>query len=427
MTSGLLDGSEKFDEFGLLNRRALQLLVGAGIAMLSGFSVFFPLLLGVFIKPIANEFGWSRGSTALLITLSFAGMTIAAPLLPTLIARLGPRGALVFGYCVLVTGLVLFGVLPGILPLYCLVAFVAGLGSTITTPGGLILIITNAFDRRLGVALGSAMTGLGLGALFMPIIAEKIMGVAGWRTTYLALAGIAAALGVIATTTIFTVIEPRVRMQTDIREGREQISFGAILMFWRFWIIGGALFATTLAATGAAGHMPAALGDRGLSSQDAALGAGLIGLGILVGRLGAAVLMDFVFAPLVVLACFMLGAVGFLLVINAPADAKYLLLGGASLIGLVTGSDGDIGPILSRRYFGPEAFERVFGLLFAIWGLGAMIGPWLAGLSYDATGSYRLFMTVAAILSAASGATMLLLGRYQFAPASAGAAATASH
>ncbi len=409
------------DENGLFNRRAVQLLVGSAVGMLGGFVVFFPLLLGVFIKPIEEDMGWSRAQTSLLITMSYLGMTIAAPFLSIIIRRFGPRRALIIGYGVLILCLASFAVLPGSLPLYGVTCLVAGLGATITTPGGLILIVSNSFDRRLGLALGCAMTGLGIGAFSLPILAERLIDMIGWRSTYLVMAGMVGVLAVVSLSLIFNVIDPHGRADEASGETvsvSKEMAFSEILSSWRFWIIGSALLATTLAASGAAGHIPAALAERGLSAQEAALGAGLIGIGIFLGRLGAAILMDVFYAPLVVLGCFMLGAVGFQAAVHVSVEMKVVLLIGVVMIGLVTGSDGDIGPILSRRYFGPDAFKRVFGILFALWGLGAIIGPWLAGLSRDATGGYDQFFNIASVLCLMSGIVIMFLGKYRYAPKS---------
>lgn len=252
----------------------------------------------------------------------------------------------------------------------------------------------------------------------MPFVAERAMDLVGWRGTYLGLAGLTIVLGAISMFMMFAVINPGVTKyaRSPEHEGTTELTFSDILLSWHFWIIGFALLATTTAATGAMAHIPAALTDRGMSSEEAAVAVGFIGIGIFVGRLGAAILMDLIFAPLVVLVCFLLGAVGVQLLLGASIETKWLLFAGVVMIGLVTGTDGDIGPILSRRYFGPEAFTKVFGLLFGLWGLGAIVGPLLAGISYDATGDYVEVLNIATGLCIASGLAVMCLGKYRFAP-----------
>lgn len=407
------------DENGLFNWRAIQLLIGAAIGMLGGFVILFPFLLGVFLKPIGQDFEWSRAETSLLLTMSYLGMTVSAPFLAILLERFGPRQTMIVGYAILVFCLVLFAVLPGNLVFYGLTCLLAGLGASITTPGGLMLITAGSFDKKLGLALGCAMAGLGLGAAFMPIVAERAMDWVGWRGAYLCLAGLTVVLGSISMLLIFSVISPLATKRPKTLENQvtTELTYFDIITSWRFWIIGFALLATTIAATGSMAHIPAALTDRGMSPQEAAVAVGFIGLGIFVGRLGAAILMDLMFAPLVVLVCFLVGAVGFQLLLGASIEMEWLLFAGVVLIGLVTGTDGDVGPILSRRYFGPEAFTKVFGLLFGLWGLGAITGPLLAGLSYDITGDYVLVFNIATVLCIVSGLIVMCLGKYRFAPA----------
>ena len=59
--------------------------------------------------------------------------------------------------------------------------------SAIQTPIGYAKAIAAWFDRRRGLALGIAMSGVGLGGFVMPQLAEALIERVGWRGAYASL------------------------------------------------------------------------------------------------------------------------------------------------------------------------------------------------------------------------------------------------
>jgi MFS family permease len=49
-------------------------------------------------------------------------------------------------------------------------------------------------------------------------------------------------------------------------------------------------------------------------------------------------------------------------------------------------------PYLASRYFGMRSYGRLFGIATIAYAVGAGLGPWLAGRTFDLTHSYRLFL-----------------------------------
>jgi cyanate permease len=65
------------------------------------------------------------------------------------------------------------------------------------------------------------------------------------------------------------------------------------------------------------------------------------------------------------------------------------------------------------RYFGLRAFGEIYGYAFAAFGLGAVAGPLLMGMSFDATGSYRLALGVFVATTLIAAGLMARLGPYR--------------
>jgi MFS family permease len=160
-------------------------------------------------------------------------------------------------------------------------------------------------------------------------------------------------------------------------------------------------------------HMTAMLGDRGVSIESAALGSSLVGVAVLIGRVGTGYLLDRLFAPHLAAAFFGAAAFGIaLLWLGAPS----VVFVGAFLVGLGLGAELDFIAYLTGRYFGLRAFGKIYSSIFAVFGFSGALGPLIMGVGFDRTGSYRaplLFFFFATLL-----ATVLMtqLGPYGFPP-----------
>ncbi|MEL7001011.1 MAG: MFS transporter, partial [Pseudomonadota bacterium] len=83
-------------------------------------------------------------------------------------------------------------------------------------------------------------------------------------------------------------------------------------------------------------------------------------------------------------------------------DVPLSVLGALGVIGLVYGAVISAYPAVIARRFGVAAGVPVYGRVFTAWAVAGICGPMLAGAMFDATGSFRTALTVAAVLSCAS-------------------------
>jgi cyanate permease len=67
------------------------------------------------------------------------------------------------------------------------------------------------------------------------------------------------------------------------------------------------------------------------------------------------------------------------------------------------------GPLADR--FGQRALSATIGAVYTGAGLGSLLGPWLGGLAFDRTGSYRLANLGAAVAALAAAAAAAQVGR----------------
>ena len=84
------------------------------------------------------------------------------------------------------------------------------------------------------------------------------------------------------------------------------------------------------------------------------------------------------------------------------------------LVGIGLGAEVDLIAFLSSRYLGMRSFGEIYGYFFAIFMLGAGLGPFAMGVSFDRTGSYRLMLICYAFALMLATLPILQLGTYAY-------------
>jgi OFA family oxalate/formate antiporter-like MFS transporter len=120
--------------------------------------------------------------------------------------------------------------------------------------------------------------------------------------------------------------------------------------------------------------------------------------GNMAGGLGAGVLADRL--PLGrMLAALPLLSMAVMLVSSVSVNPG-LLLACLVVVGTTYGAIIAIYPVAVLAVAGRAQSSRLYGRVFTSWGLAGRVGPWLAGVLFDATGRYRLPFLVAAACAA---------------------------
>jgi MFS family permease len=268
--------------------------------------------------------------------------------------------------------------------------------------------ISTWFQRRLGIALAFVMAGAGAGAMILPVIAQSIISLSGWRAAYASLGGLALLLGL-------PLSWRYIRERGGSRHKSAPVPHSG--MTWQqglrssaFWIVTAILFVSSISMNGAITHLSALLTDRGLSVGNAALCASLLGGSSLLGRVVVGWLLDRFFGPRVALAITLITALGILLLARASSFPAGCVA--AALIGIGAGGEAATTPYLLTRYFGLRAFSTLYGLTWTFYAAAGAIGPVILGRAFDATGSYASLLIILAAALGVAAVTNLLLPRY---------------
>ena len=147
----------------------------------------------IFFASILEEFGWSRGSTAFMLSLSILSYGLVAPFAGSLGDRWKPRSVLPLGICVLGVATASCGFAYELWHFYLVFGFLVPLGMACSGWPILAPALSNWFLKRRGLAMAIGQAGAGLSFCY-GMVAELAISLLGWRYAYFALAGILVAL-----------------------------------------------------------------------------------------------------------------------------------------------------------------------------------------------------------------------------------------
>ena len=384
--------------------------LGLGYTARSTFSLLF--------SPILDEFGWDRGTTALVYTIGFASAALYAPLIGHWLDRYGPGVVLPFGTALVSAGFILTTMSTEIWHfVIALGALVVG-ASTLLAFNAHFIIIPNWFEARRGFALGLCATGTGVISVVALPLFQEIIDTQGWRAScYI--------FGVILMVVVFplTALLQR-RRPADLglnpdgiatRAGMRGANVSPLRVVdeawanteWtlvraagtaRFWLLSLAAASALFVWYAIVVHQTRYLLDLGFDSALAALALGAVPMCGVIGQIGFGWLADRIGREWVwtisvggfAVCCGLLLLLEHdrsILLVYAMVVAQGLL--GNALVTVYGSAPADI--------FQGRNYGVIFGTIAIAGNLGAAVGPWVYGYLYDLSGTYAeaLWLSIA--------------------------------
>ncbi|MFW2850805.1 MFS transporter [Sphingomonas sp. TX0543] len=368
-------------------------------------------LSSLFTPSLTAAFGWSRGDIATAAGIGLFG-ALLVPLIGRQADRFGPRPVIVAATLVLSGGLCGIAATNGALWTYQLLVFVAALSIAGTSSVVYGRIIAPRFVRHRGIALGVATSGISITTLvFSPVIAAVIAS-HGWRAGFLALAGLAAFVGLplvllllrgAATHQPERVPVPDNNMPEIVVGG---MSGAEARRDPRFWRLGGAAALINVASVGLVTQLVPFGIDNGLRLDEAALLVTSFGAAQIVGRLAMGLLVDRFPAQRTAAAFAGVSAMAFAALLM-PIPGTGALVASVFFAMLMYGAENDLLPYLTARLFGLRAYGETYGTLLTMALFGTAGGIVMFGRLHDSTGDYTIALCVAA--GAMGSAALLFL------------------
>jgi len=404
-------------------------VAAAALGLCLGAAPIIVLAFGVFFKPLTQEYHAGRGAISFAFTLQNLAAALFAPLTGRLIDRFGARKVILPGTAIFGLMLLSSKLLGSKLLYFYIFLAVLGIIQGCTSPVSYSVVVSHWFNRRRGLGLGLMMLGIGVGAIVVPFAAQRLIAMFGWRAAY-ATCGGAVLVIVLPIAAAFLRNDPRDKGLlpdgiVDANEKAQAVTGEHTCvegLTWQqtwhsstFWLLVSSFFLAGASVHACVLHMPALLTDRGVSAQAAAAASSVVGLALMIARVGTGYLLDHFFAPRLAALFFCVAAAG-IAVLMFGAAAR-IALGAAFLIGMGMGAEGDIIAYSLSRYFGLKAFGTAYGYAFGAYVLAGALGTLLMGVGFDFTRSYTVPLAGFLLTILLAAGLMTRLGPYRYATA----------
>ena len=411
-------------------QRILPFYYGWVIVGASGTAVFARMApaittLTVFIYPMSQELGWSRTLIAGAVSAGALASIVLSPAIGWAIDRFGSRPVLVSG--VLTVGVSMISLAWATIPATFYLAYAAGRVVFHTAaPIGASTVASRWFVRMRGRAIGVIFLCGAIGGVVFTMTAAVVIDQSGVAAAWITLGVICLAVALLPNLLLVAERPDYLGLRPDgdasgnphphpegegvslpgdggfsPREDSDSWTVGETMRTASFWMLVLAGFATFFVHAGVNVHIAAYLRDQGLTLTNAASvvtaswvvsAFGSVAWGWLLERSSSRVLYA---VMLVMLA-------GSVLLLMSVSNIGMALVA-AALIGLVA-AGGNITPaVMYADYFGWDSLGKIRGIGETGVLIGQSTGPLLAGVVFDARGSYTaIFLAFAAIAAIAS-------------------------
>lgn len=362
---------------------------------------------GAFFKELEREFAADRADISLIFALGgFLYFSIGA-VTGSLADRIGPRMIVGAGAVFLAAGLFFASRADTLYGVYLMYGAGVGLGvGCMYVPA--VGAVQRWFDRRRGLASGIAVAGIGVGTLIVPPLSAWLIALGGWRYAYAVLASGTLVLGLLAAMLLEQSPERR-GLQRDGAPAAPGstgaataagMSVGQALRTRPFWLLYGAGLLTSFGLFIPFVHLAPYATDRGLSETFGAFLVGLIGVGSVVGRFALGGTADRIGRRRAL--ALMFAGMAAMLLLWLAAEGRAALVVFALVFGACYGGFVALMPAIAADYYGGRQVSGIIGMLYTSAGIGNLLGPTLAGLAFDVSGSYALPIAVAAAANVAA-------------------------
>ena len=409
------------------SRNGILTTLGATIGLALGPSVIANLTVTGYIPAIEREFGWLRSDISFAFSLVAYMIVVMSPLQGFLVDRFGSRRVVLTSIPLFALSLAAIYFTPANIYVYYLlwaIVPIAGLG---LWPLGYLQAVTPWFDRKLGLALGCANAGIGVGSLALPyLVITPMIAAYGWREAVVVIAALV--LFVSWPVVAFCVREPSAADIAARKQTTAAKSFGLPLAQAAreptFWVLNLGFFLLGVTATSLVTQQVPLLRDAGWTPEETTQLQITFAFGLLFARVAVGFVIDHIFAPRVMTTVSIGGAVACVLYALYP-EFGYV---SALLIGFLLGAEFDVLAFLIKRYYGNVAYGRVYGVIFGVFYLGSAVGIWglpkLRELSTDL--SYDNGLYAAAVILFVSAVLMAFMPKYRYAAGHVAAPPTAA-
>jgi OFA family oxalate/formate antiporter-like MFS transporter len=384
--------------------------VVGGVMLNMALGMFYGM--SVFMLPLEKEFGWTRAQTSWVTTIGLTLIAVWYVIAGFIQDRRGPRPVALVGGLLFSLGFFLASYTTSLTWFYLTAGVIAGTGSgfgyVVPTSVG-----SKWFPDKRGLVIGLMVGGYGAGSGVFGPLALSLIERVGWRSTFQILSLVFLAMTMAGAYLLQNPPPGYTPPGWDPSKARAAARGGADVhasvmvrtpTFWALWV---AYCLGTTAGTMVISQLIPFARNAGHSAAAAAFALTVGAIGSASGRVLSGWLSDYagrlntLRVMLLVSAC----AMPLLFLFRENVVVFYLLL---ALVYYCYGTQLSVYASTSADFYGTKNVGFNYGLLLLAWGVAAILGPFLGGRVFVATGEYRWAFFVAAALSILALVTLSL-------------------
>ena len=383
-------------------------------------------VLGIFLSPMADAFGWSRTLIAGAVSVGAISSMFLSPIIGWAVDRYGAR--IILTVSMLVLGVAVTSLAWATVPIFFYMGFATGrIVFHVPVQIGSGAVVSRWFVKKRGRAIGFLYLSGSIGGIVCIQVAAFAMSQWSISAAWIALGITVFAVSVLPTLLLIVerpedigllpdgLLEP----EPDNVPGTVTVNLQAvpepIEVDWTLrdamgtkslWVMVGVVGTLFMIQAGVSVHIGAFYQDRGLGLTGIATAITINGI---VSGLGSLVWGAIIERTPI------RWAMAFLMILSTVSTlllfTVHTLLGAffvSAVIGVVAAGGNVIPPVAYASYFGRRSIGSIRGIGETGVQIGQTIGPLLSGLAFDLNGSYQVaFLTFAIMALVGAGVVSL--------------------
>lgn len=374
--------------------------------------------VGIFFKPMLEEFGWDRATLSSVQTVALIVFAAAAPFLGRFIDRFGPRTMLFICVATQTLTSVVNGLATSLWHLY-----IGRFFYEIKVQHSTQVLMNRWFVRKRGRAQGIVASGMPIGTLVLSPVSQYLVLTWGWRLTMLFWAGVTFVILLPLTLLIrnnpedkgygpdgeplyrATPVGQSNRLENDALETNSGLGTGSslteVVRVGSFWLLMATQFICGIGCGFIMTHTVIFATDVGYSEMIGASFLSVQGGANLVGVLLTGHMSDRITRSKVLALTHFIRSVSFVTVVVfflLGDGSLWILYIAMALFGFGWYTTAPLSAGLVADLFGYLRMGTIIGVTLSCHMIGMAIGAYAGGITFVLTGSYYSFFLIQGIL-----------------------------
>lgn len=369
-------------------------------------------VLGIFLSPIADEFGWSRTLIAGAVSVGAVASMVLSPIIGWAVDRYG--AGIILTVSMVILGVAVISLAWATVPLFFYLGFATGrIIFHVPVQIGSGAVVSRWFIRKRGRAIGVLYLSGAIGGIVCIQIASIALSNWGIGAAWIALGVTVLGVAVLPSALLIVDRPEDVGLEPDGLTSGPPESITVYLqptedpleIDWTLreamgtkslWIMVGVVGTLFMTQAGVSVHIGAFYQDRGLGITAVASAITINGIVSGIGSLVWGAIIERAPVQRVMVVLMVLSAASTFLLFTVHSLAAAFAV--SSVIGVVAAGGNVIPPVAYASYFGRRSIGSIRGIGETGVQVGQTIGPLLSGLAFDINGSYKVaFLTFAIV------------------------------